>query len=240
MKLCLDEFVVEVTRRCNIECAHCLRGEPQDLDIDMDMLRRFLANVSTITEITFTGGEPALNLKAIRATLEICEELGIDVAGFFIATNGTVNVPDLMRVVLDWYIYCGCSDTCHIALSSGDIHGNAGGFYTSEAHPLTALAFFYEKEDADYGRGMLSEGRMSGWSVGRTLSPDDDALEIYQDDATGDVTVAGQVYITVDGKILSECNVSYERMSEFTICPADEFLEYCERKQEEGLEEAVA
>lgn len=28
-KLQLNEFAIEITRKCNMKCAHCLRGEAQ-------------------------------------------------------------------------------------------------------------------------------------------------------------------------------------------------------------------
>ena len=32
-KLRLNEFAIEITRKCNMKCAHCLRGEAQKRDI---------------------------------------------------------------------------------------------------------------------------------------------------------------------------------------------------------------
>lgn len=33
MELCLESLVVEITRRCNMKCPHCLRGNAQRVDI---------------------------------------------------------------------------------------------------------------------------------------------------------------------------------------------------------------
>ena len=54
------KVVIEVTRRCNMNCAHCLRGDAQNLDISIDVIDRFFdafANGADISTITFTGGE---------------------------------------------------------------------------------------------------------------------------------------------------------------------------------------
>lgn len=32
-KLQLNEFAIEITRKCNMKCAHCLRGEAQKRNI---------------------------------------------------------------------------------------------------------------------------------------------------------------------------------------------------------------
>ena len=28
-----DNIMIEVTRRCNLRCEHCMRGEPQNIDM---------------------------------------------------------------------------------------------------------------------------------------------------------------------------------------------------------------
>lgn len=33
MKINTNQFVIEVTRRCNLACDHCARGEAQDIDL---------------------------------------------------------------------------------------------------------------------------------------------------------------------------------------------------------------
>lgn len=52
------DFAIEVTRRCNMCCDHCLRGMAQNLDI-----------IVLPDHVFFTGGEPFLNVKAINSYL---------------------------------------------------------------------------------------------------------------------------------------------------------------------------
>ena len=33
MEIYVESLVIEVTRRCNMRCEHCLRGDAQNLDI---------------------------------------------------------------------------------------------------------------------------------------------------------------------------------------------------------------
>ena len=61
----LDNIAIEVTRKCNMGCEHCLRGNAQNMDIDFGYIDSFLNDVSSIGTITFSGGEPALNVEAI-------------------------------------------------------------------------------------------------------------------------------------------------------------------------------
>jgi len=58
----IDNLIIEITRKCNFTCDHCLRGEAQNKDIDHKVIDALLDNnIEYISNITFTGGEPSLN-----------------------------------------------------------------------------------------------------------------------------------------------------------------------------------
>ena len=61
-KLSIDNLIIEITRRCNMACAHCLRGDAQNIDIDPSYMLKLLRdnNIDYISMVTFTGGEPTL------------------------------------------------------------------------------------------------------------------------------------------------------------------------------------
>lgn len=85
----LDTLIIEVTRKCNMQCDHCLRGEAQRSNIDHSYITSLLENVSYISSLTFSGGEPSLNVKAIQFTLQELVRLNIPVNNFYIVTNGS-------------------------------------------------------------------------------------------------------------------------------------------------------
>jgi MoaA/NifB/PqqE/SkfB family radical SAM enzyme len=60
--LSLDNVIIEITRRCNMKCEHCLRGAQQRLDIPDDVLSKFFLRIrdSYINHLCLTGGEPSL------------------------------------------------------------------------------------------------------------------------------------------------------------------------------------
>lgn len=33
-----DEIAIELTRRCNLKCAHCFKGEAQDVDMPNEII----------------------------------------------------------------------------------------------------------------------------------------------------------------------------------------------------------
>lgn len=63
MQINVYNLVIEVTRRCNMCCTHCLRGDAQDLDISDEVLETVARNIQP-SSVTFTGGEPSLNIAA--------------------------------------------------------------------------------------------------------------------------------------------------------------------------------
>lgn len=66
-------LAIEVTRRCNMECAHCLRGDAQAVDMTQEIVDRFVDGLEegmSIGDVTLTGGEPSLaaNSCSLRMT----------------------------------------------------------------------------------------------------------------------------------------------------------------------------
>ena len=47
-------------------CAHCLRGNAENLDMSRETIDQVLEQVDMIGQVTFTGGEPSLNMDTIR------------------------------------------------------------------------------------------------------------------------------------------------------------------------------
>ena len=48
-KLHFDIFNVELTRRCNLSCEHCLRGEAQDINITSEIIDKAFEQIQGIS-----------------------------------------------------------------------------------------------------------------------------------------------------------------------------------------------
>jgi len=93
----VNSLLIEVTRRCQLSCSHCLRGGKQSINIDNRYIDTLLSKVDSINEITFTGGEPSLNCEAIDHFIKIAKKKKIDIGNFYIATNG-INPSDMFII----------------------------------------------------------------------------------------------------------------------------------------------
>ena len=105
-KIEVYSLILEVTRRCNMTCRHCLRGECQNVDMPHEIIDRTFNGISSVDHITFSGGEPSMNIDAIRYTLEVVKERNISVNSFYLVTNGKVIPDGFLEVMNDWYAYC--------------------------------------------------------------------------------------------------------------------------------------
>ncbi len=88
----IDNLIIEITRRCNMTCAHCLRGNAQKRDFPSGLFEEFikLNNIDSIGNLSITGGEPFLNPTGIAEIFYFLYNHKIDVSSLYIATNGTV------------------------------------------------------------------------------------------------------------------------------------------------------
>lgn len=87
-ELYIKNLCIEITRRCNMRCTHCMRGDAESVDIPLKHISNLLRHVRHIHHFNITGGEPSLNVRAIRHILGRVRAYGITVNDFYIVTNG--------------------------------------------------------------------------------------------------------------------------------------------------------
>lgn len=209
MKYNLYDCVIEVTRRCNMSCAHCLRGESQAMDIDTKYIDALLKNVQSISCLTFSGGEPSLNIQAIEYTLEKCKELGIYVGSFYVVTNGKIPMLSLASACLKWYAFCEDKEYCGLALSKDMFHANID---RENEELLRGLSFFREDKFTDFNKTILiNEGRAEELSVNFKRQPYEPA-SLYCED--GDIET--MIYLSANGEIRVDCDTAYNN-TKYTI-----------------------
>lgn len=106
MRLHTTDLVLELTRRCNMHCADCLRGESEALDMPKQLIDNVFSDCAEISTLTFTGGEPSLVPELIRYALTCAKRHHTSVREVYVATNGKT-VPDaFLSALRDWHVKC--------------------------------------------------------------------------------------------------------------------------------------
>lgn len=219
-KVRLDSVSIEITRRCNMKCPHCLCGDAQDIDINKKDIRNLLKCVFEIRILTFTGGEPSLNVKAIRYILKLIKQYNILVEEFVIITNGSKSSihPDFIKVCQELYEH-QMKDACeeyqgHMLFMSNDEYHDKT--HQEEVHNVLSQYPFYRKRFTDYAPiRLLKQGRSkTGYEIGeKTIGLDCDY-------------VFGTVFLSATGYILAEPDYSYDNQEKYKLCHSSEFMKY--------------
>ena len=118
MGLIFKNLMLEVTRKCNMKCEHCMRGEQQDITMNSKIIKYVLDATSEIDCLTLTGGEPSLAPDAIRWVVYYLKNRGIKLGSFFCATNAAVYSEEFVKQLNELYEYSQNKEKC--ALSIGN------------------------------------------------------------------------------------------------------------------------
>lgn len=201
----IEELIIEVTRRCNMSCPHCLRGDAENLNVGFNYIDRVLEDVSRIGYIVFTGGEPSLNIPAIIHTLNRCKEKNIDVENFYVVTNGKLVSWDFIVALMEWNCFVSSRETPSVALSRDIYHEEIN---EENIQRLRGLSFFSEEEKNNntFEYGLIDEGRAKELSVNKRKK------HYYVNDyelCDSEIVVNGQIYLSADGKIKTDCDTAF-------------------------------
>lgn len=232
-KLNLNSLYLEVTRRCNMDCDHCMRGDAQNKDLDIRALRPFFQTIKSIRTIGFTGGEPSICPEKLLETLEIVKEYHIPVFAIDVTTNGKTLPDTFLMALIQWYAYCldcgGEPECSGIALSKDEFHDDIPKI---NEYKLRSLSFFQTHKIVHYleqNRSIIDKGhaseRLSIYELRPYTSEDlyvtvsDDTIDLYDNN----------LLITVNKNILPDCDYAYDEEDELAIGRADQpeaFLDY--------------
>ena len=89
-KLDISNLTIEVTRFCNLECIHCLRGDSENKHIKDNTINNLMKNINSIDLLTITGGEPLIAINSINKLIKYIKENNIKVENIQLITNGTI------------------------------------------------------------------------------------------------------------------------------------------------------
>lgn len=216
-KLYVKTLSIEITRRCNMACAHCMRGDAQNVDIEHRYIKDILKHIQHIQHFNITGGEPSLNVKAMRYILKQLKNYNIPVHDFYIVTNGSSSSvsKEFINICSELYDYQEEKDEHYPILEMSDDRFHDSQFHPKVIAKLSQYPFFGLRNQAE-NIFLFKEGRC-------TTGYPNPIHEIY---LTTTDCVYGDVYLNASGKILSNGDLSYQRQQDHILCSSNNFMKY--------------
>jgi len=95
MEIIYKELGIELTRRCNEKCAHCLRGDALDVDLSKEIIDSLFDNndIRLIENLLLSGGEPTMNGQALSYLVDKIIEKRVVIGTYRVIINGTYYDP---------------------------------------------------------------------------------------------------------------------------------------------------
>lgn len=216
----IDRLMIELTRRCNMACKHCLRGEPENIDIDPKDIDTLFSKVDSIYSIGLSGGEPSLVPELIEKVVESAKKHNVDIYNFYIATNGKKITPEFVLSVLKLYSYCLENEISALDYSNDEYHDNLS---PESLALLDGLKFFGKKyftknsEEKYKYEALIRQGRASSLGVNTRENFGEEIL--VEDETISEATI----YLNALGQIILGCDWSFEDQDYHVICEVDDF-----------------
>jgi MoaA/NifB/PqqE/SkfB family radical SAM enzyme len=206
-KTSIGNLIIETTRRCNASCDHCLRGDARNKDIKREVIEALLDKVDYIGSVTFTGGEPSLNPKAITDFVDICKEKGVSVSNFYMATNGVEYTDDFLLAIMKLYLFCDNDEPEITQLEVSRSYYHDCFQNEDEIDKLRCFSFFSERKYLKYSaQSLIDQGRAKDYGLGARKNLVEN-LEIVCDN------IEGEFYLNVNGDVIEGCDWSYKSQS---------------------------
>jgi len=218
MKKIQGNLIIEVTRRCNTSCDHCLRGESENKIVSYTAMKDVILQYSYIDCITFTGGEPSLNPEAIDEFINICKYNGIAVGSFYIATNGKVASDKFMLSMMKLYNYC---DNFEDGISSLSISNDQ--FHSCNSDTVEKLKVFSFTRMKGEITHPISEGYYADY-YGDGRENIEESLEYLNFDESYLNVNDVYVYLNCDGNVVLGCDWSYKNQDEHILCSSSDCI----------------
>jgi len=203
------DIVLEVTRKCNLQCTHCLRGCAQNKTIDDYVLYRLAQE--KIQSLQITGGEPTL----VPNLMQRFRQAGLYPDDVWVCTNGAIYKEKWVR---DFFEY-------RSQLDYKDIEGLSVS--VDAFHPSISKENYkrYSKLAADMGEEVLEHSKYLDYHnvipLGKGEQIGGGWCRTYECEWKGKPkTEEGydrKIYITVDGDVIYGSNWSYKRMQYLSL-----------------------
>ena len=217
---------IELSRRCNLECVHCMRGESQNSTITRELLDKFFDEVKSANMLVISGVEPFMCYDDIKALIETIKSKHVLVSKVLIVTNGTIYDERIYKLLESNF------EQIEINISADDYHlDSIIRRYSSKTksnnprlHPINLDEVFdnielhknspYFKSIYGLTKYLIDTGRAVNLDVPKKSF---DALGYFYTDINEKFIIAGpQIYLDAEGYI-TDGNSEYASRDKISI-----------------------
>jgi len=227
MDLNIDSLVIEVTRKCNMRCDHCLRGSAQRRTIKNNYIYKMLNLIDSVSTLNITGGEPTLAMESLEYLRQRIIYGNCSVYNFYMVTNGkAINVEKVAEWTYQMYNACSDNEISGVAFSFDQFHTNTFNWAQLEKQKRN-YHNLKEVVEYDYGlpssgnsaeivkkhtdgswRYLIKEGRAKDFGVRECRTEVFDEYEDNNNICFPDAVL----YLSCSGYIIAGCDWSYHSM----------------------------
>ena len=215
MRLRFENLVLEITRRCNMTCAHCMRGDAQEVDMRYEVLEELFKNTGYIRRLVLTGGEPSLAWNRIESIIDLARKYGCEIGSFFCATNAKEYSLVFQTALCRLAEYCKDKEKCIFTVTTDQFHEKplCQAIYQYRNIP------FYNKvgeKKKILKTAVLNRGNATKNSIGFfDIEVPEYIFDISMDSDVS--TIGDRIYINVIGDVMLDADLSYEMQAEYSI-----------------------
>lgn len=219
----IPNLIIEVTRKCNMACPHCLRGDAEKISFDYKMLPNVFSGIDYIDTITFTGGEITVALPTFEKIVDYICTRNIKFGNFYIKTNLKKVSKKFLLLVDKLYQRAGSNEMSRLDFSF-DIYHDSIEFinnywrYKTLQEELCLADYITDlnvnKEPIEYK--LIYEGNATKWFSFEDGYVNPSFLNGFfkeEDDNFAD----NFVYVSSNGNVISDCDLSYNHIDEYAF-----------------------
>lgn len=202
----------EVTRRCNQNCIHCLKGNSQNIDMSKQVIDHLFRNedykIVEISHIAITGGEPTLVPDLIAYLIDTIIELNISITSHVnYLTNGLIYSDKIVASISKLMNYLKQKEKCKnvqlvFELSNDQFHKRPKKDILAKYAQLPFINKSLLQPGEMPSERIMNEGNARMNRIGGNKTYRDFMKEIYIITSDNEIEINNEILIASNGNII--------------------------------------
>lgn len=221
MKCKFKTLAVEITRKCNRKCSHCMRGMAEKTTISKEIIDRIFDDVEDCENISLMGGEPLLELNMIEYLAEKIINSNWHIQLLQLTTNGTIIDKRLIDTLSSLCSRKNCKAL--IRISGDTFHNETTSRLAYEAYKNFPKVESVNIELKEKLNSIKYSGRAKQYVSNNTGSLPEGVIGVYLPYISKrrisilNNTVISKLYIASNGNITFDDEITYQELDSLSF-----------------------